>query len=121
VNNTLTTEEVINYLNSAQHGDITIRNITKNLAFKDALESEVGKLLLKDLISLLDNNFMKIWTFKHNNELTIEQNYHALLSHITVFKAGIDIVGKWRDTLKEYFEDCKKVKDVNTKTANIRR
>ncbi len=94
-------EELKQYLSKTPQSisATTMRNLERSSRFKDALESEYGKLLLDDLILLLDEKFKKIIDGK-DDELDR-----------AVFKACQIVGDRWNKKIKAYVANCNKIKE----------
>ncbi len=77
---------------------VTMRNLERSTRFKEALDTEVGRLLFDDLILLLDEKFNLILDDK-----ATEQDR-------AVFKACSIIGERWNKILKSYVVSCNKIK-----------
>ncbi len=76
----------------------TMRNLERSSHFKEALDTEIGKLLFDDLILLLDEKFNLIVDGKET-----EQDK-------AIFKACQIIGDRWNKILKSYIASCNKIK-----------
>ncbi len=76
----------------------TMRNLERSSHFKEALDTEVGRLLFDDLILLLDEKFNLIVDDK-----ATEQDR-------AIFKACSIIGDRWNKILKKYIASCSKIK-----------
>ncbi len=76
----------------------TMRNLERSSHFKEALDTEIGRLLFDDLILLLDEKFQLILDDKAN-----EQDR-------AVFKACSIVGDRWNKILKGYITTCNKIK-----------
>ena len=81
----------------------TMRNLERNTRFKEALDSEMGKLLFEDLIILLDEKFNLIVEGKES-----EQDK-------AIFKACQVIGERWNKRIKGYIGNCNTVSNVINK------
>lgn len=76
----------------------TMRNLERSTRFKEALDTEIGRLLFDDLILLLDEKFNLIVDDK-----ATEQDK-------AIFKACSIVGGRWNKILKKYIASCEKIK-----------
>jgi hypothetical protein len=76
----------------------TMRNLERSTHFKEALDTEIGRLLFDDLILLLDEKFNLIVDGKET-----EQDK-------AIFKACQIIGDRWNKILKKYIASCNKIK-----------
>ena len=88
---------------SGQAAATTMRNLERNTRFKEALDSEMGKLLFEDLIILLDEKFNLIVEGKET-----EQDK-------AIFKACQTIGERWNKRVKGYIGNCNTVNKVINK------
>lgn len=80
--------------------DTTIRNLSANVDFIEALKSEVGKVLFADLIKLLDEKFKLIY-----EESASERDK-------AIFSACKYIGGRWNKIISRYEKDARTLKEV---------
>ncbi len=93
-------EEIKEYVSKVPRGAsaTTMRNLERSTRFKDALDTEIGRLLFDDLILLLDEKFNLIVDDKATNQ------------DKAVFKACSIIGDRWNKILKGYIATCNKIK-----------
>ncbi len=75
----------------------TMRNLERSSHFKEALDTEIGRLLFDDLILLLDEKFNLIVDDKAKDQ------------DKAIFKACSIIGDRWNKILKSYIISCNKV------------
>ena len=76
----------------------TMRNLERSSHFKEALDTEMGRLLFDDLILLLDQKFNLIVDDKATDQ------------DKAIFKACSFIGNRWNKILKGYIATCNKIK-----------
>ncbi len=93
-------KEIEEYCRRAPRGvaATTMRNLERSSHFKEALDTEIGRLLFDDLILLLDEKFNLIVDDK------------ASAQDKAVFKACQIIGDRWNKILKGYIASCNKIK-----------
>lgn len=96
-----------------QSKEETLRKINAGSAFYESLDSPHGRILLKCYSDILDEKFNSIVSYKHDDKLTIEDNYHNILTHIVSYKAVAATGDIWAGKLKSLEEGMKEVRKVN--------
>ena len=98
-------EKLMNYIKTRGNtGNRTLEILGKNLKFIDALNTEVGLELLKDLVSMHETAFQKVASLDATDEDKV--NYKLLQS----------LINKWSIHISYYFEALQK---VNTTVVNF--
>jgi len=93
-------------------------NINKGLALEDAFDTPQGKLLTRDVDSVLIENLGKIMAFKHNADLSIEQNYNNIQSLILEYSVASKVKARWESILRTKANSLKRMKIVANKGRN---
>lgn len=78
---------------------VTMRNLERSSKFKDALDTEVGRLIFDDLILLLDEKFMLIY---NEEDKPMDR---------AIFKACTIIGERWNKILKQYMGSVNRIKN----------
>lgn len=78
--------------------EITFKFLNDASKFKAALESEIGQLLMADLIKIIEEKMSLIW------------NHTATDTDKCMLKACQEIGARWNTIFKEYKVKCEKVK-----------
>jgi len=92
----------------------TARKINVGTAYYEALDSPQGKILLKGYEDILNDKFGRIVNYRHDDKLTIEENYHNLVTHIVSYKA-VEATGEtWAGMLKGLNDAMKEVRKANS-------
>jgi len=94
----------------------TARKINVGTAYYDALETPQGKILLKGYEEILADKFSKIIGYRHQEKMSIEENYNNLMFYISSYNAVEKTGEVWASKLKELGEAVKEIKKA---TAEI--
>ena len=113
--NFMNNQELVKFITESrkQGKQETARKINVGTAFYDALDSPQGKVLLKGYEDILNDKFVKIINYKHDEKLTIEENYNNLLSHIVSYKAVEETGNHWAEKIKGLTTAMKEVRKAN--------
>lgn len=79
---------------------VTMRNLAASSKFKDALDTEIGRMLFEDLISLLDEKFNLIVDGKETDE------------DKAIFRVCSIIGERWNRKLKGHIANCNKINKI---------
>lgn len=115
MNNALTQDEIINFVRNAKRAgkEETARKINVGNGYVEALNSPQGKLLLRRFEEILESKLMEIINFKHDDNLSVRQNYDNLLVRISAFRSVQSTGNDWAEKIKGLQEGVKRVKEAN--------
>lgn len=112
-------EEILRFYNEGKLSPEARRRVVNkynaNIALRHSVKSSVGRELLKDLSEVLTDLYSKIVDYEHNENISIEQNYHNILSHIAVYKSVQTVGDRWVSAINSVDEAIRKMKEENTK------
>jgi hypothetical protein len=96
----------------------TARNITRGLVYEEAFDTPQGQLLKREVDNTLLESLAEIVKFKHDNKLTLRQNYDNILGLILKHNIAADTKARWEAILKTKETSIKQMKQVSN---NIRK
>ena len=117
-NNDLNQKEFDTFMSSnvkREAKEITGENIVRGKAYEVALDSRDGKLLLQDIDDIFTDELNNILSFKHNTELSKEQNYDNLLTMINKCNTTQAVKSRWLGAVRAKDDAVKKVRKHNAK------
>lgn len=118
------TEEEMNVFNNSgipeDARDAAINNVRKGVEYRTALDTRYGKLLSREIDMVESESLEKIKSFKHNEKLSIEQNYTNIMIVINKYNVAIETRGRFHDILTTKKSSEKGIRKINARIKEYR-
>lgn len=104
--------------NSRNQGKEEIsRKLNKGKAFYNAINTPDGQILLKEYEKILDRMFSHIINFKHDDKLSVEQNYNNIMNRLVSYRAVQATGNEWSASIKELQQGIAEMRLENAKNS----
>ena len=97
---------------SREAKEATAGNVNRGIAYEEALDSPEGRLLSKEVDNTLLSSISEIVNFKHNENISLRQNYDNILGLILKHNIAQETKARWESILRTKDASVKRIEVV---------